>query len=156
MDFRYQLDGQLRSPLARALQDSGEKYVDAVKVRAAEDSWRPSNLQTSQNLQKLLTELDDLGISLPSNYITSDCWISLTSNTVAFARLYVGLLEDCLSVATPELIVTIDGVLISVMRAQVQHLVSSLLNPKLKQEVSSRAFLTRFVYVLCRNGNSIE
>lgn len=135
MDFRYQLDGQLRSPLARALQDSSEKYVDAVKVRAAEDTWRPSNLQSAQNLQKLLSELDDLAITVPSTYLTSDCWMSLTSNTVAFARLYVGLLEDCLSVATPELIFTIDGVLISVMRAQVQHLVSSLVNPKLKHEV---------------------
>ncbi|XP_043290134.1 exocyst complex component 8 [Venturia canescens] len=134
MDFRYQLDGQLRSPLARALQDAGEKYFDAVKVRAAEDNWRPSNLQTSQNLQKLLTELDDLGISVPTSFVTNDCWVSLTSTTLAFARLYVGLLEDCLSVATPELMLTIDSVLISVMRAQVQHLVSSLTNPKLRQE----------------------
>lgn len=136
IDLRYQLDGQLRSPLAKALQDAGEKYVDAVKVRAAEDNWRPSNFQTSQNLQKLLTELDDLGITVPKAFATSDCWVSLTSNTLAFARLYVGLLEDCLSVTTPELIRTIDDVLIIVMRAQVQYLVTSLNNPKLKQEVS--------------------
>ncbi|XP_015601333.1 exocyst complex component 8 [Cephus cinctus] len=134
IDFRYQLDGQLRSPLTRALQDSGEKYVDAVKVRAAEDTWRPSNLQSSQNLQKLLGEFEDLGIPIPDLCLTSDCWISLTNNTLAFSRLYVGLLEDCLSVATPELISTIDSVLVSVMRTQVQHLMLSLTNPKLKQE----------------------
>lgn len=155
MDFRYQLDGQLRSPLARALQDAGEKYFDAVKVRAAEDNWRPSNLQTSQNLQKLLTELDDLGISVPASFVTSDCWLSLTSTTLAFARLYVGLLEDCLSVATPELMLTIDSVLISVMRAQVQHLVASLTNPKLRQEVHIRnvyfLFLRHYKTQICAN-----
>lgn len=135
IDLRYQLDGHLRTPLARALQDAGEKYVDAIKVRAAEDTWRPSN-QSSQNLQKLLTELEDLGIGVPSSYMTSETWLSLTSNTLAFSRLYVGLLEDCLSVNTPELMITIDNVLVSVMRAQVQHLLSSLSNPKYKQEVT--------------------
>ena len=135
MDFRYQLDGQLRTPLVRALQDAGEKYVDAVKVRATEDTWRPSNLQSIQNLNKLLTELDDLGIPVPTSCLTRDCWISLTTTTLAFSRLYIGLLEDCLSVTTPELISTVEGVLTSVMRAQVQHLTSSLANPRLKQEV---------------------
>ncbi|XP_034946128.1 exocyst complex component 8 [Chelonus insularis] len=134
IDLRYQLDGQLRSPLAKALQEAGEKYVDAVKVRAAEDNWHPSNMQTSQNLQKLLAELDDLGIPVPTAFVTSDCWISLTSNTLAFSRLYVGLLEDCLSVSTPELIRTIDNVLISVMRTQVEHLIASIENPKFKQQ----------------------
>lgn len=136
IDLRYQLDGQLRTPLTRALQDSGEKYIDAVKVRAAEDVWRPTNYMTTYNLQKILTELDDLGIAVPISYITDDCWLSLTSNTLAFARLYIGLLEDCLSVTTPELINTIDDVLISVMHAQIQHLASSLNNQKLKQEVN--------------------
>lgn len=134
MDFRYQLDGQLRSPLAKAIQDAGEKYVDIVKVHIAEDTWRPKNLETNKNLQKLLSELDDLGITVPSFYVTNNCWIELTNNTLAFSKLYVSLLEDCLSVATPELMATIDGVLISVMRVQVQHICGSLTNPKLKQE----------------------
>lgn len=134
MDFRYQLDGQLRSPLAKAIQEAGEKYVDTVKVHIAEDIWRPTNLETSKNVQKLLSELDDLGITVPPSYLTNDCWLALTDNTLAFSKIYVSLLEDCLSVATPELMATIDAVLISVMRTQVQHIIVSLTNPKLKQE----------------------
>ncbi|XP_076683569.1 exocyst complex component Exo84 [Andrena cerasifolii] len=134
MDFRYQLDGQLRSPLAKAIQDAGEKYVDTVKVHIAEDTWRPTNLETSKNVQKLLSELDDLGIAVPPSYLTNDCWLALTDNTLAFSKIYISLLEDSLSVATPELMATIDGVLVSVMRAQVQHVIVSLTNPKLKQE----------------------
>ncbi|XP_043260267.1 exocyst complex component 8 [Colletes gigas] len=134
MDFRYQLDGQLRSPLAKAIQEAGEKYVDTIKVHIAEDTWRPTNLESSKNVQKVLSELDDLGITVPSSYITNDRWITLTDNTLAFSKIYVSLLEDCLSVATPELMATIDGVLVSVMRTQVQHITLSLTNPKLKQE----------------------
>ncbi|OAD57875.1 Exocyst complex component 8 [Eufriesea mexicana] len=134
MDFRYQLDGQLRSPLAKAIQDTGEKYVDIVKIHIAEDTWRPTNLETHKNVQKLLTEFDDLGITIPSSYLANDCWIALTDNSLAFSRIYVSLLEDCLSVATPELMAIIDAVLIAVMRIQVQHIIISLTNPKLKPE----------------------
>ncbi|XP_014469738.1 PREDICTED: exocyst complex component 8 isoform X2 [Dinoponera quadriceps] len=130
-----QLDGQLRSPLAKAIQDAGENRAGTVKLNVSEDTWRPTNLETSQNLQKFLSELEDLGIGIPSSsYSANDCWIPLTHNTLSFSKIYVSLLEDCLSVATPELMSTIDNVLVSVMRVEVQHLIVSLTDPKLKQE----------------------
>lgn len=135
MDFRYQLDGQIRSPLAKAIQDAGESSVNTMKRYVAEDTWRPTNLETSQNLQKLLSELDELGIGIPLSYATNDCWIPLTHNTLTFSKIYISLLEDCLSVAIPELMSTIDNALVSVMRVEVQHLIVSLTDPKLKQEV---------------------
>lgn len=136
MDFRYQLDGQIRSPLAKAIQDAGKSCVDTMKRHVAEDTWRPTNLETSQNLQKLLSELDELGIGVPSSYATNDPWIPLTHNTLTFSKIYISLLEDCLSVAIPELMSTIDNALVSVMRVEVQHLIVSLTDPKLKQEVT--------------------
>jgi len=148
MDFRYQLDGQLRSPLAKIIKDAGENYLDTVKHHVAEDNWRPTNLETSQNLQKLLTELEDLGIGVPSLQ-TNDCWIPLTYNTITFSKLYVNLLEDCLSIATPELISTIDDVLVSVMRVEVQHLIVSLTDPKLKQEVECYGYIILRIVLLC-------
>ncbi|CAL7942764.1 unnamed protein product [Xylocopa violacea] len=151
MDFRYQLDGQLRSPLAKAIQDTGDKYVDIVKAHVTDDTWRPTNLESSKNVQKLLSELDDLGITVPSSYLTNDCWIALTDNTLTFSKIYVSLLEDCLSIATPELMSIIDGVLVSVMRVQVQHITMSLTNPKLKQErrlVHDNALYIRDVVIM--------
>lgn len=136
MDFRYQLDGQLRSPLSKVIQDTSENYIDTVtKAQTPEDTWNPTNLQSSQNLQNSLLELDNLGIGIPKAYLTNDFWIALTSNTLAFSKLYVSFLEDCLSIATPELMQTIDTALLSLMRTQVQYLITSLNNPKLKQEV---------------------
>ena len=135
MDFRYQLDGQLRSPLAKAIQDTGERYVDMVKKHIAEDTWRPTNLESWKNVEKLLSEFEVLGITVPSFCLTNDRWTVLTDNTLTFSRLYASLLEDCLSVATPELMATIDAVLVSVMRTQVQHIIASLANPRLKLEV---------------------
>jgi hypothetical protein len=136
MDFQYQLDNQLKIPLRRTLQDTGEKYMDAVKVRALEDNWRIINLETTQNLLKLYSELDNLGIPLPESYVKNKYWVSLTNNTLSFAKLYIGLLEDCLNIISSEIIDVIEGVLISVLQIQIQHIQSSIFNCKLEENVS--------------------
>lgn len=106
-----------------------------MKVRSIDDSWRPSNLQNAQQLQKLLSELDDLGIPIPQIYVTHEYWLPLTSNTFTFSKLYVGLLEDCLNLATPEIMNVIDDVIVSVLQAQIQYVLSSLTSQTLQMEV---------------------
>ncbi|KAJ4432975.1 hypothetical protein ANN_15232 [Periplaneta americana] len=134
VDLRYQLDGLLRTPLTRALRDSREKLVDAVKLRAAEDKWRPMNLQSKAGLTKFLQEMSDIGVASIHTYVTGDCWLGLTGNTVAFSKLYLTLLEDCLRLATPELLYTVDEVLGDVFQAQMLHVEASLSSDKYKTE----------------------
>ncbi|GLH13582.1 Exocyst complex component 8 [Gryllus bimaculatus] len=134
IDLRYQLDGQLRTPLIRALRDSREKLVDAVKLRGAEDKWHPLNLQNKAGLTKFIQEMSDIGIASIHTYVTGECWINLTSNTVAFCKLYLALVEDCLCLATAELLYTIDEVLGDVFHAQLKHVEASLKNDKLRSE----------------------
>ena len=125
----------MRSPLTRALQDAQEKLVDAVKLRAVEDKWRPMNLHSKAGLTKFLQEMSDIGIASIHTYVTGDCWIGLTGNTVAFSKLYLTLLEDCLRLATPELLFTVDEVLGDVFQAQMIHVKASLTSDKYKPEV---------------------
>lgn len=56
IDLRYQLDGLLRSPLQRALNDARDKAVEAVKLRATEDKWHPTNLGSKDSLTKFVME----------------------------------------------------------------------------------------------------
>ncbi|PNF29096.1 Exocyst complex component 8 [Cryptotermes secundus] len=135
VDLRYQLDGLLRTPLTRALRDAREKLVDAVKLRAVEDKWHPMNLQSKAGLTKFLQEMSDIGIASIHTYVTGDCWLGLTSNTVAFSKLYLMLLDDCLRLATPELQYTVDDVLSDVFQAQMLHVEASCSSEKYKAEV---------------------
>lgn len=64
-----------------------------------------------------------------------DCWLGLTSNTVAFSKLYLTFLEDCLRLATPELLYTVDEVLSDVFKAQMLHVEASLSSDKYVVEV---------------------
>jgi len=64
-----------------------------------------------------------------------DCWLGLTANTVAFSKLYLTFLEDCLRLATPELLYTVDEVLSDVFKAQMLHVEASLSSHKYVVEV---------------------
>lgn len=134
LDLCYQLDGQLRGPLSRALRETREKLVDAVKMRAAEDRWRPTNFQSKSGLKKFLQEMSDIGIASMHSHVTGECWINLTTNTIAFSKLYLSLLEDCLRLTTPELQHTVDEVLGDVFHAQLKHVEASLSSEKLQSE----------------------
>ncbi|GLV41624.1 Exocyst 84 [Carabus blaptoides fortunei] len=125
IDLCYQLDGALRSPLSRTLRDTRDKLTDAVKLRAADDKWRPTNLGSRQKMTRLLQEYQELGIRL-DEYVTGDCWLQLTANTLAFIKLYLSVTEDCLRLHTPELLSTVDETLYEVFKAQLRHVQTSV------------------------------
>ncbi|XP_014219033.1 exocyst complex component 8 [Copidosoma floridanum] len=135
IDIRYQFDIQLRSTLAKTLSETKEKYMDSVKIRSLEDNWRPSNFESPQNFYKLKSELEILGIPMLKILDINKYSIPLTSNTLAFSKLYIGIVEDCLNIYVPEIIITVQNVLLSILQIQLQHLLSSLSNCRYKQQI---------------------
>ncbi|XP_066581241.1 exocyst complex component 8 isoform X2 [Prorops nasuta] len=125
MDFRYQLDGQLRTPVIKAVQETANNYIENIKNN--KDSWEPSNF-TSQNHSKLLSEFNELGIGIPRSYVANDYWISLTNNLLQFSKFYITFTMDCLSVVTPELMTVIEDTLVNVMQTEISFLTTSIAN----------------------------
>lgn len=67
----YQLDGYLRSPLAKALRDAKIKLIDSIKLRALEDKWIPMNLHSKSALSRFLIEQTNMGLNL-EQYVTGN------------------------------------------------------------------------------------
>ncbi|KAG5870032.1 hypothetical protein JTB14_026613 [Gonioctena quinquepunctata] len=139
VDLCYQLDGALRSHLIKALREAKDKSIDSVKLRANDDKWIPMNLQTKSALSRFLQEYAQMGVQLES-YVTGVTWLQLTASTLAFTKMFLTLLKDCLKLRTAELIFTIDETLYSVFEAQVRHNENSL-RDEMNQE--QRDFLTK-------------
>lgn len=125
IDLCYQLDGALRTPLSRALKDARDKQVDAIKLRAVEDKWIPLDMRTKSALARFIQEYNDMGMNLTA-YVTGDCWLQLTSNTITFTKLYLAFLDDCLRLQTSDLLHTIDESLYIVFEAQIRYIEQSL------------------------------
>ena len=47
LDLEYQLEGHLITPVTKALAETREKLLDAVRLRCAEDIWRPAKAPRS-------------------------------------------------------------------------------------------------------------
>ncbi|KAK4879588.1 hypothetical protein RN001_007734 [Aquatica leii] len=141
IDFCYQLDGAFRTPLTRAIRDARDKVTDAIKLRSLEDTWIPTNLKSKSGLARCLQEHAKMDLLL-DNYVTGDCWLQLTNNTLSFTKLFLNLLEDCLKLQTSELLYTIDEVLFDILDAQVKYIGQSLRSEK---QVEQRQFITKNV-----------
>lgn len=139
VDLGYQVDGALRTYITKALKDAKDKLCDSVKVRASEDKWIPTNLKSKTGLTKFLQEYSEMGLKLDS-YITGDVWLQLTTNTLAFTKLIINLLNDVLKIRTTELIHAINETLYSVFDAQIRHNELALRSEK---ESEQRKFITK-------------
>nr|XP_023022434.1 exocyst complex component 8 [Leptinotarsa decemlineata] len=139
VDLCYQLDGSLMSSLTKALKDARDKLIDSVKLRAIDDKWIPINLHSKSALARCLQEHAQMGLHLES-YITGDTWLQLTPSTLAFTKMFLLFLNDCLKLKTNELMFTIDEMLYSVFEAQVRHNENSL---RIEMNQDQRQFLTK-------------
>ncbi|KAJ8958912.1 hypothetical protein NQ318_019681 [Aromia moschata] len=139
VDLCYQLDGTLRSPLTKVLRDTRDKLIDSIKLRALDEKWRPINLHTRSSLARCLQEHVVMGLKLDS-YVTGDTWLQLTTSVLAFAKVFLTFLDDCMKLKTTELMFTINETLYSVFEAQIKHNENSL-RSELNQD--QRHFLTK-------------
>ncbi|XP_030749677.1 exocyst complex component 8 [Sitophilus oryzae] len=144
VDFRYQLDGALRSSFVKALRDTREKLVDSMKLRASEDKWIPMNLVSKASLAKYLQEYSNMGLKLDF-YVTGDVWLQLTSCNVAFTKIYLTLVDDCLKLKTTELLHVIEETLYIVFESQMRHNVVSYNN---EQQIEQKRFILKNIEFL--------
>lgn len=69
IDLQFQIDGQLRISLTKVINDIKEKSIEVIKLRFSEDKWKPFNLKTKQQRDKLIEEYTNYGFSNIESYI---------------------------------------------------------------------------------------
>ncbi|EEB12116.1 exocyst complex component, putative [Pediculus humanus corporis] len=125
LDLQYQMDGMFLKPVTLALQDSRDKLIEAIKHRSGEEKWHLMNLSNKNNLNKLISEFNDLGLTSVHVYTRGDCWLELTSNTVAFTKSVMTLFEDCMKLYSSHLFHVIEDVLYEIFNIQFKVLQSA-------------------------------
>lgn len=131
LDLSYQVNGQTMAAVTRAVAEAGEKAVDAVKVRAAEDPWRPSR-QTQQSVNKIQSE-----ISLPiTEYLTGEGWFELTTNSLSFSKLFLSLVDEGLMISCQDMEYALSRVLKEVFDTHLRHVSASYSNNKFSSQRS--------------------
>ncbi|CAL1296570.1 unnamed protein product [Larinioides sclopetarius] len=121
VDLSFVLNELLASHVERLVTEMRDKLLEAIKLRANDDKWRPQNLQNSANSKKLLDDLREMGIDSAESYLYDECWLSLTTNTTAFAKMYLNFLEDLLKLYTPIVHMLINDALTITFQTNLFH-----------------------------------
>lgn len=53
-----------------ALKETRDKLTDTIKLRCAEDKWKPYNLNNRQQRDKFLAEFTEAGLTSMTSYLT--------------------------------------------------------------------------------------
>uniref|UniRef100_T1J4C7 Exocyst component Exo84 C-terminal domain-containing protein n=1 Tax=Strigamia maritima TaxID=126957 RepID=T1J4C7_STRMM len=136
LDFVFHLDCQLQPQVEKIILDAKDKLLEAVKLRAQEDKWRPMNLQNKQGLEKFLDDTAELGLSIITKYVYDECWICLTNNTINFTKACIIFLDDVLKFFSPHTRNLISDALVELFRAQLNHVSSSYSNENFKSSIT--------------------
>ncbi|XP_076033752.1 exocyst complex component Exo84 [Oratosquilla oratoria] len=135
LDLTFALHTQLLREVEKWIKDGQEKMVEAVKLRAQEDTWKTLQYNSKEQLQKFLDDMNDIGIANVESYVFDDTSVGLTNNTVQFTRTFLAYLEDVIRLYWPETEVLINQSLMSIFSAHLKHCKSSLHDPLFKNEV---------------------
>ncbi|CAH1715043.1 exocyst complex component 8 isoform X2 [Aphis gossypii] len=145
IDLQFQIDGQLRIPLTKSINDIKEKTIEVIKMRFSEDKWKPFNLKTKQQRDKIIEEYTNYGFSNIESYNKGDSWIMLTQNTITFTRTYLLLLNDCLVLYSTDLANVIDQLLYEVFAAHCNYIKSSMKNKNFVNDINIITTNARFI-----------
>ncbi|XP_060841618.1 exocyst complex component 8 isoform X2 [Rhopalosiphum padi] len=145
IDLQFQIDGQLRIPLTKSINDIKDKTIEVIKIRFSEDKWKPFNLKTKQQRDKIVEEYTNYGFSNIESYNKGDSWIMLTQNTITFTRTYLLLLNDCLVLYSTDLANVIDQLLYEVFAAHCNYIKSSMKNKNFVNDINIITTNARFI-----------
>ncbi|XP_045454013.1 exocyst complex component 8 [Melitaea cinxia] len=117
LDLRFQMNSCLRMPIIKALREYKEKIVDSMKTKISEDKWTPVNMHTKAGVNKFVTQIENLGLSLV-RYVINETWVDLSSSTIWFTQSILTLHNVGLKIVTKDMMDVVDECIYAIFNAR--------------------------------------
>ena len=72
LDLRFALQSSMSRELERRVVTARDQMLDAIKLRAQDDSWEPTRFADSRRLNEFLEEMNDIGVAGLGDYVTGE------------------------------------------------------------------------------------
>ncbi|CAH2093894.1 unnamed protein product [Euphydryas editha] len=117
LDLRFQMNSCLRMPIIKALREYKEKIVDSMKTKISEDKWTPVNMHTKAGVNKFVSQMEKLGLSL-ARYIINETWVDLSSSTIWFTQSVLTLHNVGLRIVTKDMMDVVDECIYAIFNSR--------------------------------------
>ena len=119
LELTFSLDRLMTNDLTRLIQEVGDNRIEAVKLRHAESSWRPTNFGTPAQIASFEKEFEAMGIKDIGKYSHKVCFTHLSQHTIQFTRSHVQLCTDLGKLYTPEHHHLVTAAMVDIFKAQI-------------------------------------
>nr|CAG4651628.1 EOG090X021B [Triops cancriformis] len=134
LDIEFALWSELGQWCERSLKEGRDKLLEAIKLRALEEKWRPLTLPSRQAVLRLQEDLEAVGVASLHTYIYDDVSVALTSSSIQFSKSFLAFVEDGLKLCGLEAQLLLESALADVTRAQLRALLQALGSSKYANE----------------------
>ncbi|CAG5136219.1 unnamed protein product, partial [Candidula unifasciata] len=135
LDVEFCLSNLLDISIQQVIEETRDQIIDGINYRAHDDLWRPMNHLTPTDCEKYVKEIAASGFDIKA-YVYDNCIISITMNSMQFAKVSVTFVDDLLKLFTTELEDIIADAITAVYGAQISHIEESLKSGKFQKEES--------------------
>lgn len=133
IDFMFVLSREFQDKISHLISEMRDKFLEAIKLRAAEDKQQVFTFDSRNRLNKFANELLQYDIDV-EDFVREDksngksgFTVNLTNNTVTFVKSYINTMKDLLKLSChPTMVKQINEALIVAFKAQMKHLVMCL------------------------------
>jgi hypothetical protein len=153
LDIVFMMDARFQSSIEKTVMEQRDKAVEAVKLRHAEDNWKPYNCATRSGMDKFVSDMVEAGVATIHSYVADQFMVNLTSNTINFSLAYFSLADHLLQLYTPGVRHLVNESLVNVLHAHLRHMEQAVRSDKVNDVppmfiVKNAAFLLDTVLTL--------
>lgn len=134
LDIGFYLDSSVNDDLERVVVESRDQIIEGIKYRAAEDLWRPINLQNETECNKFVEDMASVGLDVKDS-VYNTCFISLTMNTAQFCKACIVMAQSLLLMYSSEREALVTNTIVQIFKAHVKHLEASVKSEKFKNDL---------------------
>ncbi|KAF2358031.1 Exocyst component Exo84 C-terminal [Trinorchestia longiramus] len=147
LDLRFALHSCMSRDLERRVVAARDQMLEAIKLRAQDESWQPTKFEDERQLQTFMEEMNDIGVAGLNDYLTDSLVLGLTSSVLELVRVMVAFVEDVLRllVVWPDAHQLLAHALTAVLEAQLLQCKAAVQHPLLKDKRSIVCLNSLFV-----------
>ncbi|CAG0882386.1 unnamed protein product [Darwinula stevensoni] len=136
LDMTCLLDKRLDKEVESVITYSRDQLLEAVRVRAQADKWRPFNLQNKEALKKFLDGMRNLGFQDVGTLVYEEVWVSLTENVINFSKSFLSFTSDAAKLAcSPTLRPLCTAAIAGILTEEMRHILAVSRKSQSKDQV---------------------
>uniref|UniRef100_A0A915PWW9 Exocyst complex component 8 n=1 Tax=Setaria digitata TaxID=48799 RepID=A0A915PWW9_9BILA len=147
VDLSFEVHRLLAPSLKIAVETNFANIIESVRLRVAEERWKPYNMENESNVNRFVEEMSDMGLAVDwALSTTQHSSINITQNACHFSRVAYVLARDLAMIRSSHLRYLTDSFMVKLWTEYLNHLKNA---PQSSLQQCTSIFIVSQLLPLC-------